>query len=56
MLISENINPFNNSARTLQTDRQTDKWTHGETDWQTGLYYGNTAVCIDVHRTLKTIT
>jgi len=48
MLVSENINLFNHSARTLQTDRQTDR----RTDEQD--YYGNTALCTNVHRLVKT--
>jgi len=44
VLVSENINLFNDSARTLQTDRQTDRQD----------YYGNTALCTNVHRAVKT--
>ena len=46
-LFSENINLFNHSARTLQSDRQTDRV-------RPRAYYDNTALCSEVHRAVKT--
>jgi len=43
MLVLENINLFHHSARTLLTDGQTDRQD----------YYGTTALCTKVHRTVK---
>jgi len=49
MFVSDNTNLFNHSACTDITDRQTDS----QTDRQD--YYGNTALCTNVHHTVKVI-
>jgi len=43
MLVLENVNLFNHSAHTLQTDGQMDRQD----------YYGNTVLCTNVHRAVK---
>jgi len=51
MLVSENINLFDHSARTLQTYRQTGGRTDRQTDRQD--YCDNTALCTNVHRAVE---